>query len=214
MKYSILALSILTLAACSSDTSKENKQQDRQESNLVNGKQASDYYKQFIYDTSVVKNEETGKETKYFHFLTGSGFKDRVKLTEDIYGTIDIAMYEDGTYKYYYSESKRDSSSSLGGTSYTSLLGITGKGNWRVQDAELILEGIGIASGIMVSDNGISFGDDADEDEKPGIALSFEDNINRKGLLGEVIILSMSSTWSSAGQSPVDGWEDFNNEKE
>lgn len=141
---------------------------------LINGKEPSDYYRQFIY--TLRGDCEKGFDHKR---LAPDGFQIHVGWDDEgkrIVADIDLYLERDGVYVLDYQQfvpiyNEGSSNSYTYSTNHPKYLEKRIKGDWRVQDDKVVLAGFAVGSAITYN-------------ERPSILFEYTENIGTEELVG------------------------------
>lgn len=169
LRAPLAVLFTCSLFACSGDDPVVGDEQNQTE---VNGKSPEAYFEQFLY----VKV----KHLDHRYPTTPSALK---LADTNLYFEVTLYLRKDGSYTFDYAEMTQKSSSE-----YVWEDEIEGqKGSWSVSGDELVLSGLGTATGVQY--NG-----------KDALELEFDRDLITPGLKEETAILTMvRSTWGPDG---------------
>lgn len=166
------SLPLLFAGALFACTSEEPVVGDEQNQTEINGKSPEAFFEQFLY-VKVKPLDHRYPTTPSAEKLADTG----------LHYEFTLYLRDDGTFTFDYAEMKQKSSSE-----YVWEDEIEGqKGSWSIRGDELVLSGVGSATGVQY--NG-----------KDALDLEFDHDLITPGLKGDSAILTMvKSTWGPDG---------------
>jgi hypothetical protein len=135
---------------------------------FVNGKKASDYYKQFIYKANEDANE--------FKYLSSSAKGKKLK-DQDLTAQVDLFLFEDGNYTMDYREHTVENENGETFEEHSQRL----TGTWHVAGSKLKLKDLATGDGLAITRNGV---------KTQNVVLRFSRDLHTKGLTGLMITLN------------------------
>jgi len=142
--------------------------------NLVNGKEAHEYYKNFIYQVRQVEGAPTPM------YLVLAPIEEKLPISNGSYASLTFFLINDGSFILRYDEFAPTKSGS-----YAESFGKNTSGRWVIKGSQLLLGDLGTGEGKQVSVRDVG--------DKPvlvdGISLNFSKKVGQLNLKGKSLIL-------------------------